>query len=68
MEKNICSKGERIARAAIGIALLFLFALPGGWAWLGLIGLIPLTTAVIQYCPINQVLGLGTCDEKKENE
>jgi hypothetical protein len=22
------------------------------------------TTAIIQYCPINQVLGFGTCDEK----
>ena len=67
MKKNVCSTTERWARAAIGIVFLFLFALPGGWGWLSVIGLILLATAFLQYCPINQALGLGTCAKKNED-
>lgn len=43
---------ERIARIAIGLFLLSaLFFFSSSWRWLGLIGLIPLITGSIGWCP-----------------
>ncbi|WP_321344107.1 DUF2892 domain-containing protein [Breoghania sp.] len=52
---------ERIARVVVGIALLG-FALVGPaditWKWIGWIGVIPLVTALIGWCPLYTVLGI----------
>lgn len=56
-------KTERIIRTAIGLAVLGL-----GLAyntWFGLIGLIPLTTAVFGWCPVSALLGISTCKDAK---
>lgn len=61
MRRNVGSidKGLRIV---VGIGLLsLLFLLEGNARWLGLIGLVPLGTALIGYCPLYSVLGLSTC-------
>jgi hypothetical protein len=61
MKRNVGSidKGLRIV---VGIGLLsLLFLLEGNARWLGLIGLVPLGTALIGYCPLYAVLGLSTC-------
>ena len=57
MTKNIGSL-DRLARAALGIALIA-WALLGGpvWAW---IGLVPLLTAGISFCPVYTLFGLRT--------
>ena len=57
MEKNI-GQTDRIIRAVIGIALI-LWALTGGpaWAW---IGILPLATAGISFCPAYRLLGMHT--------
>jgi hypothetical protein len=60
---------DRIARVIIGVALLA-FAIPigfppTGWNWIGLIGIVPLVTAVFGYCPLYSVLGLSTCPLKR---
>jgi DUF2892 family protein len=57
MTKNI-GQIDRIARAAIGIALIA-WALTGGpvWAW---IGILPLATAGISFCPAYRLFGLHT--------
>ena len=57
MTKNIGSL-DRLARAALGIALIA-WALLGGpvWAW---IGLLPLLTAGISFCPAYALFGLRT--------
>ncbi len=59
---------DRIVRVVIGIALLA-FALnylfPGtGWNWLGWIGVVPLLTAVIGWCPLYTLLGLSSCPRR----
>jgi hypothetical protein len=38
-----------------------LFVLEGGAKWFGLIGLVPLATAVFGYCPLYSLLGMSTC-------
>lgn len=53
---------DRIARIVIGIALL-LFALfnEGSYRWFGLIGLVPLGTGLLGWCPAYIPFGIKTC-------
>lgn len=61
MKANVGSI-DRVVRVIIGIGLLSLvFVLDGSARWLGLIGVIPLGTALIGYCPLYSVLGVNTC-------
>lgn len=55
---------DRILRALVGLALLgsgLYFK-----SWWGLLGLIPLGTAVFRFCPAYLPIGLNTCGTKKE--
>jgi hypothetical protein len=53
---------DKIARILLGVILLSLVVvLEGGARWLGLIGLVPLLTALVGYCPLYTVLGVSTC-------
>lgn len=55
----MCNVGiiDRILRALAGLIMItFVFIGPEStWGWLGLI---PLTTAIIAYCPLYTVLGI----------
>ena len=53
---------DRILRIVVGIALIA-WAVTGGpvWAW---IGVVPLATALIKFCPLYTVLGMNTGDKK----
>ena len=51
---------ERIIRAVIGLILLSLVFI-GPHTWWGLIGLVPLATAVFSFCPVWHLLGVNTC-------
>jgi Protein of unknown function (DUF2892) len=43
---------ERLIRIAVGAALLgLLLASKSPWRWIGLVGLIPLVTGAIGWCP-----------------
>ncbi len=50
---------DRLIRAVVGVALI-VWALTGGpvWAW---IGVVPLLTAAVGWCPLYSVLGVRTC-------
>ena len=51
---------DRIFRIVLGIALLT-FALAGeGTAWWGWLGLIPLATGIVGYCPLYHALHKST--------
>ena len=53
---------DRVVRVIIGIALLiFLFWSDSPWRWAGLIGIVPLMTALLGSCPLYSVFGLTTC-------
>ena len=55
---------ERIARIVIGLVLVALAATGqvGLWGWLGLV---PLATGLIGWCPPYSLLGINTCKNRK---
>jgi hypothetical protein len=50
---------DRVFRVVLGLALLSLIFV-GPHTWLGLVGLIPLVTAFVGFCPLYRVLGIST--------
>lgn len=59
---NICYRGEKAARTLIGVALLsLLYIFPGDWAFVGLVGLVPIFTVLTGYCPIKHLAGITSC-------
>jgi hypothetical protein len=50
---------DRIARIAVGLVLLALVFVGPQTPW-GLVGLIPLGTALIGFCPAYRLLGIGS--------
>lgn len=64
MKKNVGSF-DKIFRIVVGIALLsLLFLLEAPMNYLGLIGLVPLGTALMGWCPLYTLLGINTCKVK----
>lgn len=53
-------KIDRILRVLLGLGLLSLVFVGPQSMW-GLIGIVPLLTGAIGYCPLYQVFGLNTC-------
>lgn len=51
---------DRALRIAIGIALLSLAFLGPKSAW-GFLGIIPLATGLMGFCPLYRMLGISTC-------
>lgn len=50
---------DRVIRAIVGVVIIGLGILNHSW-W-GLIGLLPLLTAVVRFCPAYVPFGLSTC-------
>ena len=59
MNKNIGS-ADKIARLVIG-ALLIVLALTETIGWWGWIGVVPVATALLNWCPAYTLLGIRTC-------
>ncbi len=51
---------DRVLRILVGLVLLGLAATGtvGVWGW---IGVVPLLTGVLRFCPVYPLLGLSTC-------
>ena len=56
---------DRALRILVGLGLVAWAALLGGpvWAW---IGIVPLATGAIGFCPVYPLLGMNTCPMKKQ--
>lgn len=54
---------DRIVRIAAGLALIawVLFANGPAWAW---IGVAPLATGLLNFCPAYSIFGINTCKTK----
>lgn len=50
---------DRVLRVALGAGLLLLVAAGPRTPW-GLIGLVPLLTGVVGFCPLYRLLGIGS--------
>ncbi len=63
MTQNIGSL-DRIVRIVIGVALIAatLTGAIGVWGW---VGVVPLVTALMGWCPPYAILGFSTCKMKK---
>lgn len=62
MKQNVGSI-DRAIRAIVGLALISLVFVGPQTAW-GWIGVIPLGTAIIGWCPPYSLLGINTCKAK----
>lgn len=59
---------DRIVRVVVGLALLSLvFLLEGSARWFGLIGIVPLATAALGWCPAYLPFGISTCARRDGN-
>lgn len=61
-----CNSGliDRVLRVIVGLALIALAVngTIGMWGW---IGVVPLLTGAIGFCPAYAILGMNTCGTKK---
>lgn len=55
---------DRVLRVVAGVVLiaLTLTGTIGAWGW---IGIVPLATGAVGWCPLYRVLGIRTCPAKK---
>lgn len=64
MTRNIGTV-DRTIRIVAGLAILSLiFIVEGNARWFGLLGLLPLTTAFMRWCPAYSVFGVSSADRK----
>ncbi len=57
MTKNVGNLDKWI-RIILGVALLvLLFVIQSGWRWIGLLGVVLIVTAFINFCPIYRIFG-----------
>ena len=65
--KNNVGGIDRIARIAIGAVLVILAATGqvGVWGWLGLL---PMATGALGWCPPYSILGINTCRNRNLSE
>ena len=54
---------DRGARVLLGLILLSLVFVGPQTMW-GLVGIIPLATGLVGFCPLYRVLGINTCSMK----
>jgi len=62
MKCNV-GKADRIVRILLGLAIIAVGVFFNSW-W-GAIGVIPLFTAAIGWCPLYLPLGMSTCSTRK---
>lgn len=59
---------DKILRIAAGLALVaFALFAPAeiAWKWVGWLGVVPLVTGLVGWCPLYPLLGLNTCPARK---
>jgi hypothetical protein len=57
---------DRTIRVIAGLAILSLFfILEGDMRWFALVGLVPLATATMRWCPAYTLIGVNTCPVDK---
>jgi Protein of unknown function (DUF2892) len=58
---------DRVFRIVLGVVLLsLLFFVQGNLRWVGLVGIVPLATALMGWCPLYSVFGISSCPMKAQ--
>lgn len=61
MQANV-GRIDRTLRIVVGLAILAMwFVVEGPTRWWTLVGLVPLVTGLVGWCPAYQLLGIKTC-------
>lgn len=61
MNANV-GKTDKIVRLVLALVLFSLFfVLEGDLKWAGLLGIVPLMTGLINWCPLYTLFGVNTC-------
>lgn len=58
---------DRAIRVALGISILSLVVVGPRTLW-GLLGLVPLLTGLVGFCPLYRVLGISTCSLRTDHK
>lgn len=66
LEKNV-GRADRIVRVIVGVAMLVLVSLAfvgprSPWAYLGILGIVPLMTGLSGACMLYSLFGINTCE------
>lgn len=56
---------DRIVRVIVGLVLISLVFIGPQTIW-GLVGLVPLITGAVGFCPLYKIFGLNTCPLSKK--
>jgi hypothetical protein len=66
VNKNV-GKLDKVIRIVVGLVLFsLLYFLEKPLGYIGLIGAVPLLTALVGYCPLYKIVGLSTCPLNKK--
>ena len=62
MKANVggVDRGFRIVAGMVLLVLVFVLGEDGLWLW-GLIGIVPLATGLMNWCPAYSLFGMSTC-------
>ena len=60
------SSVDRMLRVVLGIVLLSLVVVGPKTMW-GFVGLVPLLTGLVGFCPLYRVLGVSTCARRDKH-
>lgn len=63
MERNV-GKTDKTIRIVVGVVIIAIGIVAKSW-W-GLVGVVPLATAFINYCPLYSIMGINTSSENKQ--
>lgn len=55
---------DKVVRIVIGVGLISLVFVGPQTPW-GWIGIIPIATALVSWCPLYKIIGVNTCGAKK---
>lgn len=55
---------DRLVRVVVGLVLIALVFVGPQTAW-GWLGIVPLTTGLVGFCPVYRLFGLNTCPARR---
>lgn len=57
---------DKTIRIVLGLAILALFfVLPDGQRYWSLLGVVPLLTGLVNFCPLYTLIGINTCQVRR---